>query len=69
MNRWLKLTVPRFNKWYNRWYYRIFHPEIQRWLDHCAREIEEGFAMGKFQQPQADLSVYGWGPDDCKEGE
>lgn len=84
MDRWLKLKVPRFNKWYNRLYYRIFHPEIHRWLDHCARvterKVEFDLLMGKFQQARVNLRVYGWGLgqtaledvawlDDCKEGD
>ncbi len=75
MSGWLKLTVPRFNKWYNRWYYRIFHPEIQCWLNHCAREVEDKmddvllYGKGMQLREEGDI-VYGWSITDIgKEGD
>ena len=39
--QWLKLTIPAFDKWYKRWYYRLFHPSVHKWLRECEVIVQE----------------------------
>ena len=38
---WLRLRIPCFEKWYNWWYYRIFHPEIAKWRKEVEQFVQE----------------------------